>query len=732
MLRASNHMKIATMRQGIIMKQKHITRRAFALSSVALAAFGLASFVTVSAAEQPIPKPDGKPANMTLSAEGEKLQARYAAMLSALQAEIIKAVPAVDERKKAAFQEAREKVKKTKAEANAAQQSLGKIAGAAAMVDHAKGKWIGGAEQGIAAAEAALKKATTDAEREAAQKDLAKWQKNKEDGLKELVVREEALAAAKREEPKRLQERDAAAQALAQAQANELNTAQALLADAKPLLSSDKLDAQLVLCAVLADATPRGLAEFAQQGAEQAELVETLLADTGLMKLMLEAGGAKGAKYGQAMKIYTDIQKASPRAKDGILQRLALGTSLEMTVPFQQGFTSFLSSTVKPVDPVKRYLNYEQAYLAGELDPAFKGRTTWECRFVSNDPSSDEEIVWMREMLRNYRPDHVVNPDYKWRYVMIVRSDVAYGKGKRDPAAPILPMQQVLKEGGICHIRAWAGRLALRAFGIPAWGTEQGGHTAVGHWTPEGWVVNLGAGWAYAFWDGRQGTDFLIETQARQYPQDYLKALRAEWVGTALSETNYNNQTYSTKVLRPEIDGLWNVMALFEKKKIVADAKPVELAALGMELGEANESAETTAKAVEKAVATDDDKKVVVGADGVTIIPAAAFNGVQTMKSFMGGLQAFCAKAFSCEVEASRPGKYQLTARVVNVHAEGQLQLTANGGKDSVAMTIPYTIGMWQTTEPVEVTLVSGKNVLSFANQTKGFTFKDVTLTPVK
>jgi hypothetical protein len=47
------------------MKQNHITRSAFALSSIALAAFGLSSFATVAAAEPPIPKPDGKPADMS-------------------------------------------------------------------------------------------------------------------------------------------------------------------------------------------------------------------------------------------------------------------------------------------------------------------------------------------------------------------------------------------------------------------------------------------------------------------------------------------------------------------------------------------------------------------------------------------------------------------------------------------------------------------------------------------
>ena len=85
------------------------------------------------------------------------------------------------------------------------------------MVDHAKGKWIGGAEKGIAQAEAALKKATTEAEREAAKKELAKWQANKEDGIKALKERQEALDKAKIDEPKMTKANQAAQAALAQA-----------------------------------------------------------------------------------------------------------------------------------------------------------------------------------------------------------------------------------------------------------------------------------------------------------------------------------------------------------------------------------------------------------------------------------------------------------------------------------------------------------------------------------
>ncbi len=47
------------------MKQNPITRRVFALSFIVLTALASSSIATASAAEAPIPKPDGKPADMT-------------------------------------------------------------------------------------------------------------------------------------------------------------------------------------------------------------------------------------------------------------------------------------------------------------------------------------------------------------------------------------------------------------------------------------------------------------------------------------------------------------------------------------------------------------------------------------------------------------------------------------------------------------------------------------------
>jgi len=695
---------------------------------VGLLAVTLLGVVNVSAAN----KKTGTETSLTEA--GQKLLAHYSDMLKTLQAEIGRALPRIEESKKAAFAKACEATKAAKAGANAAQQSLGKIAGAAALVDHAKGKWIGGAEKGIAQAEAALKKATTEAQREAAKKDLAKWQADKEAGIKALKERQEALDKAKIEEPKFARANQAAQEALAKAQTNELTAAKVLLTAAGSLLSSDKLDAKLVKCAVLANATPRGLAEFAQQGKEQAALVDKLLADNTLMKQMLEAGGAKFGKYGRAMEIYTAIQQASPKAREGNLQRLALATSLEHAMPIAQNNPQDQPNLPATVDPVKRYQHYEKAYLDGELDPAFKYFTTWEYRMVVNCDASDQILAWGREMLRNYRPDHIYNPDYGWRYSSTVTTEVPFGsQNVKDDLPSLQQYQNIIKDGGVCGRRAFFGRFILRSFGIPTWGVTQDAHAALSHWTPKGWLVNLGASYQWSWWDKdeapRSGADFLLETQARAHGQDYLKVLRAQWVSAVLGEQAYNDRMGVA-------GGCWSGIAHYETVAIAATA--VALGPLGQELAEANVAKDKVKR--EQAKLTEVDQKTVVGPGGVITIPAVAQSKptgpFASMKSFSGGFQLHCTGGFKAEYEVKVPraGKYALAARVVTVQEGQKFLVLTNDAKTPVEIAVPYTIGIWQQTQPVEISLVNGKNVLHFTLQdgSRGVTIKEFTLTPVK
>ena len=146
------------------------------------------------------------------------------------------------------------------------------------------------------------------------------------------------------------------------------------------------------------------------------------------MKQVLISGGANGGEYGEAMQVYTAILKSSEGArKPGILQRLALGTALQQPWLDENNKGSVngivFTDNKNPDGQVSRFLHYEKAFLAGELDPQFKDFNAWECRFITNDPYTNEELSWGRSMLRQFRPDHITNPDQKWRYTRVVKSD---------------------------------------------------------------------------------------------------------------------------------------------------------------------------------------------------------------------------------------------------------------------------------------------------------------------
>ena len=185
-----------------------------------------------------------------LTQAGQKLQERYTDMLTELQAEISEAVPTVHAQKESAYSEAREGEKTAEVELKAAQERLGKVATAQALVAHAKGKWIGGADKGIAEAKEMLKKATTEAERNATQEELVKWQKNREDGIKALKERQEALDKAKIEEPKLIKQLESAKKELANAKSEAMKAANGLGMNA--FLVSSKFDAKLAKCRIMA------------------------------------------------------------------------------------------------------------------------------------------------------------------------------------------------------------------------------------------------------------------------------------------------------------------------------------------------------------------------------------------------------------------------------------------------------------------------------------------------
>ena len=62
------------------------------------------------------------------------------------------------------------------------------------------------------------------------------------------------------------------------------------------------------------------------------------------------------------------------------------------------------------------------------------------------------------------------------------------------------------------------------------------------------------------------------------------------------------------------------------------------------------------------------------------------------------------------------------------------LLLAVNDAEEPVEIALPFTVGMWDTTEPFEIELAKGTNVLHFTREgeVKGVSIKDFKLTPVR
>ena len=558
-----------------------------------------------------------------------------------------------------------------------------------------------------------------------------------------------ALKKPREDDPEPLQKKYHEAKPLAESKA--LESARPLIAELESLLNSEVLDGKLMKAAILRHGTPAGLAEFAQQSEHHKTLLDKLLTNEKLMKQVLLSGRANGGEYGEAMEVYHAILEASERArKPGILQRLALGTALHQ--PWldenKKGSVNGLvfSDHKNPDGQVSRYLHYEQAFLNGELDPQFKDFNAWECRFITNDPYTNEELSWGRSMLRQFRPDHITNPDQKWRYTRVVKSDLPYCSTRHDPSLG-LPQQQALALGGICGRRAFFGRFIARAFGIPSRRSTQTGHAALNRWTPDGWVVNFGGWWSFNWCGPQGGLDFYLDSRAREFEDDYLKVLRSQWIGDALGEEDVSLRQYG------QGGGFWDGLAFYLKRAIVEDANLEEtdtdsaLAALSAEearlLGESDKV--LGEEGVKEIVIPEEDKKIIVTEDGTVTVPAVACSSPRNntdkvifLNSYDGGMQLHYQRLGSqpeilkYSVEVPSAGKYEMTMNVCTVSEEDPVIARLNR-RTIVNTILPYTKGTWQRTKPETIELREGRNTIQFTYRApnRGVSFKDFQLKPL-
>ena len=598
----------------------------------------------------------GKPAPVSLSSEGKKLEARYSKMLSDLKDEITRLEPKVDQKKKAEFT-----------------RQFGKLGNVTPVTKVVMGN------------EVSVKFGPGNPEFVETQKEV-------------------------------------------------LTAARAIMEDIGAFLVSGKEQAIMAKHALLTHATPNRLAGFAQKGDEEKILIERLINDDKLVVQAMILGGASGGNYGQAMRSYTAIQKASERSHEGFFQVWALAVSLQYTAD------TYIYPDVPAAESlVKYYLNYLKAYDDGILDPAFSklGGTGWNYRFVFPDSYTLEDIEWIRKVLRNYRPDHT-RLEYRWRYCRIVKSDVPYTGGVDRSGMPteLSSIQKFFLEGGICGPRAFVGQISGYAFGIPSRRAPSPGHGAMAHWTPDGWTTVLGPHFYFCkHINGMPPMDFLLESQAQEDPEGFKQVLMCEWLGGALGEDAPRDYGSS--------GGFWRLLGFYKQQAIVEDQKIEDIGTTGEELAESNVSSEK--EDVAQIEIPEEFRKIIVAEDGTITIPAAACrspkNGekVRFMESIDGGMQVHYGlqgqrpELLSYAVELAEAGNYEFTAHVCTVTMDRQFLLRVNR-RTLVEVDIPYTKADWMDTKPVEIELKEGRNRISYTHYApnKGVSIKEFKLKPVK
>jgi hypothetical protein len=220
-----------------------------------------------------------------------------------------------------------------------------------------------------------------------------------------------------------------------------------------------------------------------------------------------------------------------------------------------------------------------------------------------------------------------------------------------------------------------------------------------------------------------------------------MKVKRAQWIGDLMGEP----RTWGLRSGKP---AFWNGVALYTQRGIIEQARAEALDAVGEDIGEANETGETID--VVAVQVSDEDREIRVDRNGVIEIPAAATSKPTTstgkivfMGSTLGGKQLHYSRNgehqdFEYTFDTATSGRYAMTMKVVTPSWKQKLEVSANGDHP-IQIELPFTVGMWATTVPVDIDIVKGRNVLTFSRRgvkqevaTKGFTLKQITLTPTR
>lgn len=250
-------------------------------------------------------------------------------------------------------------------------------------------------------------------------------------------------------------------------------------------------------------------------------------------------------------------------------------------------------------------------------------------------------------------------------------------------------------------------------------------------------MVCLGPPWGKGSTKEKYGknrdTGFLEHTRerARASGTSLNSVIRARLIGDIIRG---ESKCFSLSSARGEL-GFWNVFILLFQRSLAEQKIPPPT---------------TTSCAIDlfrDLSSTDCHEEIVIDRRGKITVPAClAFisnpatnlsgNGkILFMRSILGGKQLHYNRigphqSFHYNVDVPRAGTYAFSARVVTPSWKQTLLLSLNGSKELTNISLPFTIGKWGTTKPLNLELRGGINAFTFSRvgDCKGVTIKDFSL----
>jgi hypothetical protein len=244
-----------------------------------------------------------------------------------------------------------------------------------------------------------------------------------------------------------------------------------------------------------------------------------------------------------------------------------------------------------------------------------------------------------------------------------------------------------------------------------------------------------GAKWETCSWQGKSGLDFKLEIEARNKApqQEYWKKLVMLDALAALIDGDPNSiPDYEKDVLHPE--RLWRSLAIISMELLFQTEPDVQRT---FERKGRNLVTTRNEKYLESYELDKPDAEISVKR-GIVTIPASRHGfiagNVGVIDSFGGGKQINFVADGTVEYELPEnvpPKKYSIKLEVCTVSAtQAPLTIKIDDFDDkTLKMVIPYTVGDWQYTAPVEVELGPGAVVrLSRPKGSMGLSLKQLVL----